>query len=144
MLLTFFYGNSCTSSPIVIRNMVVEHVHMFKLLGVTDNRKWDSHCDIVVRKANKWLYALRQPKKCGVYNQDIVVVYCSVVRSVLKYGCVIFNNLSKYLSESLERVQKRAMNIIFPSSCYEAGLLRQVLQHSSLATWIFVNGTCLT
>lgn len=105
LVVDFFDGNSCTWSPIVIRNMVVEHVHMFKLLGVTiaDNLKWDSHCDIVVRKANKWLYALRQPKKCGVYKQDIVVVYCSVVRSVLKYGCVIFNNLSKYLSELFER-----------------------------------------
>ena len=55
LVVDFFYGNSCTWSPIVIRNMVVEHMHMFKLLSVTitDNLKWDSHCDIVVRKANK-------------------------------------------------------------------------------------------
>ena len=58
---------------------------MFELLDVTiaDHLKWDSHCDVVIRKANKRLYTLRQLKKCGINDQDIVV-YCSIVRSVLE------------------------------------------------------------
>ena len=75
-----------------IRNMVIERVCTFKLLGVTiaDDLKWDSHCHIVVRKANKQLYALCQLKKCGFSGKDIILVYCSVVRSVLEYSCLLF------------------------------------------------------
>ena len=130
IVVDFVDYNSSTWSPVFIGNMVVEHVQTSKLFGFTigDDLKWDSHCDIVVRKANKQLNALRQLKKCGVTNQDIVV-YFSVVRSVLEYGCVVFNNMSKYLSQSLERVQKRAINIIYPSLSYEV-----VLINAGLAT----------
>lgn len=74
-----------------IRNMVIERVCTFKLLGVTtaDDLNWDSHCHIVVMKANKQLYALRQ-LKCGFSSKDIILVYCSVVRSVLEYSCLLF------------------------------------------------------
>ena len=44
---------------------------------------------------------------------------------------MVFNNMSIYLLESSERVQKRAMNIIFPSLSYEARSFMQVTQHMS-------------
>lgn len=55
--------------------MVIEHVCMFKLCSVTiaDTLKWVSHWDIVVRKANKPLYASCQ-MKCGVNDQEFMYV----------------------------------------------------------------------
>ena len=63
-----------TWSPIFTGNMVVGRVRTFKLLNVTivDDLKWDFHCDTVLRKANKCQYALRQLKKCGINDQDII------------------------------------------------------------------------
>lgn len=91
----------------------------------------------MLRKANECQYALRKLKKCGINDQDImlivvfsiIVVYCPIVKEVLEYGCVVFNNVSKYLLELLKRVQKRGMNIFFSSSSYEAALVK-----ASLAT----------
>ena len=58
IVVDFLYYNSCAWSPIFIGNTAVERVRTFKVLGVTisDDLKWDSHCDIVVGKANKRLY----------------------------------------------------------------------------------------
>ena len=54
------------------------------------------------------------------------ILYNSIVqfiRSVLEYCTPTFHHsLSKYLSEDLERVQKRAMSIIAPSQSYKQSL----------------------
>ena len=54
--------------------------------------------------------------------------YCSLVRSILEYASVVFTNLPKYLSQDLERIQRRALAIIFPLIPYintltKAGIL---------------------
>ena len=49
---------------------------------------------------------------------DSVMVYCSLVRFLLEYACVMIGALLQYLSDSLEIIQKRALAIIFPGSTY--------------------------
>ena len=44
------------------------------------------------------------------------------MRSILEYACVVFAALPQYLSDSLERIQKRALAIIFPGSTYMEAL----------------------
>ena len=78
--------------------------------------------DYVLKKANRRLYALRQLKRCGVLPADIVKVYCSLVRSVVEYASVVFSNLPQYLVDALEKLQKRALKIIYPNYSYEAAL----------------------
>ena len=53
---------------------------------------------------------------------DSFMVNCSFVRSVIEYACVVFAALPQYLSDSLERIQKRALAIIFPGSTYSEAL----------------------
>ena len=52
-----------------------------------------------------------------------------MVRSVLEYASPIFANLSKYLADAIEAIQKRALRIIFPHISYS-----QALEKSSLKT----------
>ena len=40
-------------------------------------------------------------------------MYCSLQRSVLEYASVVFANLPQYLYMAAERLQKRALRIIF-------------------------------
>ena len=75
-----------------------------------------------MKKANRRLYALSQLRRCGVAAHDSVMVYCSLVRSILEYACVVFAALPQYLSDSLERTRKRALAIIFPGSTYSEAL----------------------
>ena len=55
-------------------------------------------------------------------EHDRVIAYCSLVRSILEYACVVFAALQRYLSDSLEIIQKGALAIIFPGSSYSEAL----------------------
>lgn len=59
---------------------------------------------------------------------DSVMVSYSLVRSILEYACVMFAALPQYLSDSLERIQKRVLVIIFPGSTYSEALIKLVYQ----------------
>ncbi len=116
--------NSCVWSPVVIGSTVVERISVFKLLGITISYdlSWDKHVDIIVKKANKRMYALRQLKRSGVCPEDLVCIYCTLIRSVIEYGAVVFSNLPIHLSKAIERVQKRALSIINPGLPYDLAL----------------------
>ena len=62
-------------------------------------------------------------KRAGVSSSDLVMFYCSVIRSVLEYSCQLFHSrLPNYLSDELERIQRRTMHIIFPDLKYSSVL----------------------
>ena len=126
MRVSFLHYNSCELQPIASGGIYIEEVTSFKLLGVyiSNDLSWAVHCEYVVKKANRRLYAIRQLKKCRVSPVDLVCIYCSLVRSILEYACVVFANLPKYLSHDLERVQKRALAIIFPFLPYASALAK--------------------
>ena len=89
-----------------------------KVLGVTiqSNLKWDLHIDDVVAKASKRLHIPRVLKRGGVPPAYLLEVYFALIRSVLEYCCPVwYNTLPVKLSDSIERVQKRALRIIFPA-----------------------------
>ena len=95
------------------------------MLGVTirDDFKWNDHIFNVTSKAAKRLYLLSQLKRAGICASDLVLFYCSTIRSVLEYACQVFHSsLPFYLSEELERIQKRALRIIFPYASYNSAL----------------------
>ena len=127
MRVDFLRYNSCNSQPIAIGGSVIESVESFKLLGVyiSMDLTWSTHCDYIIGKSNRRLYALRKLKVCGVQDEDLVAVYCSLLRSVLEYASVVFANLPQYLCMAVERVQKRALRIILgPDLSYEDALAR--------------------
>ena len=43
-------------------------------------------------------------------------IYLSTVRPVLEYAVPVWQDIPAYLSEAVERVQKRALNIIYPET----------------------------
>ena len=127
MRVDFLQYNSSQWQPMAVGGSAIESVTCFKLLGVyiTSDLSWSSHCDYVVKKSNRRLYALRKLKSCGVSDRDLVAVYCSLIRSILEYASVVFANLPQYLSAALEKVQKRSLAIIFGTDLsYEDTLAR--------------------
>ena len=64
---------------------------------------------------------LYQLKRAGIIQLDLMTVYISVVRQVLEYhyACPVWHtNLPKYLSDSIELIQNRALKSIFPGKSY--------------------------
>ena len=48
--------------------------------------------------------------KSGLH--PIVIVYCSLDRSLLEYAAAAFTDLPNYLANNMEKIQKRALSII--------------------------------
>ena len=64
---------------------------------------------------------LKAIRKSVVYPDDVVIICCLLVRSVLEYGAAAFANLPNYLANDMEKIQKCALSIIYAfTSCKDA------------------------
>lgn len=62
------------------------------------------------------MFCIKTLVHCGVELEDIVQVYCSVIRFVLKYACPVWHpGLTEKLSKEIKRIQKQCLKIIFPT-----------------------------
>ena len=78
---------------------------------------------MIVKKASKRFHILRVLKRGGIPPHELILIYYALIRSVLEYCCIVWhNNLPAYLADSIERVQKRALNIILPGRSYREAL----------------------
>ena len=96
-----------------------------KPLGVTisNNLKWNAHIENVVKKGASRLYLLRQLKRAKGDPMQLLCFYTTCIRPVSEYACQVFHNgLPEYLSEQLEKIQRRALRIIFPDLGYQEAL----------------------
>lgn len=113
--------------PIYINDHEIEVVETVKLLGlnISSDLKWTYHVSVIVKKASTRLYFLRQLKRANIAEKDLANFYITCIRPITEYACPVFHNgLSKYLSIDLERIQKRALRIIYPFVSYADALKR--------------------
>ena len=129
MCISFLQYRPFPSAPLLVGSSLIEKVSCYKLLGVhlSDNLTWNKHVTYIVKKGSKRLYALRVLKKCGLTDRQLILVYCSIIRSVLEYASPAWAGLTQYLSDHIESVQKRALRIIFPNLCYVDALRKSGL-----------------
>ena len=119
------FTSDCDFPPVVIGEECIKLVKDAKLLGVTisGDLTWNAHITEVTKKAAKRLYFLVQLKRARVPQKDLCPFYITCVRSVIDYTAPVFHHaLQAYLSQELERVQKRAMRIICPGIEYQQAL----------------------
>ena len=111
--------------PIIVNGEMLEVVDSAKILGLTvsNNLKWNNHIDQIISKARKRLYFLSQLKRARVGTKELVLFFTTCIRPILEYASPVFHNgLTNYLSQDLERIQKRALRIILPWVSYEDAL----------------------
>ena len=124
--INFSTKNTTSVDPVVVNGMPIELVATAKILGlnVSSDLKWNSHIDSIIKKAQKRLYGLSQLKRSGLGTRGLVQFFCPFIRPVMEYTCPVFrDSLPAYISSELERVQKRAMRIIFPFCSYNESLV---------------------
>ncbi len=102
-----------THTPVYIIGAEVEQVNSFMYLGIsiTKNLSWSSHISSLVKKAQKWLYFLRNLKraKCHVLTN----FYRGAIESILTGSITIWQGLCTAQDrQALQRVIKTAQNII--------------------------------
>jgi len=75
---------------------------------------WTTHINIIVSKASKRLYFLKQLKRAGVPPHQLLHFYTAVIRPVLEYASPVWHySITRAQSYQLESIQKRAVHIIF-------------------------------
>ena len=105
----------------------VERVKSTCILGLTvqDNMKWNEHIHNIVKKASKRLYMLRLLKRSNASIDTLITVYTTIIRPVLEYASQVwYYNIQQYLSEEIEKIQKRAFRIILPTQKYDEALTK--------------------
>ena len=120
-----FCKTSPTLDPVKVNGRPLEVVSSAKILGlnVSDDLKWNVHIAELVKKASSRLFSLKQLKRSAVAPSELVLFYVTCIRSILEYACPVFHRaLPSYLSDDLERLQKRAMKVIYPLLSYTAAL----------------------
>ena len=100
----------------VVGDTPIERVSSAKLLGITISAdlRWNAHIDDIIARASKRVFLLWHLKRSGVARDDLIVIYTTTVRPVLEYACPVWHSsLPDYLHNSIERVQRRAIYIIY-------------------------------
>ena len=111
--------------PIVVNGKeleIVSHAKIFRLT-VSSDLKWTAHVKKIVSKATKRLYLVTQLRRAKVSTEDIMQIYCACIRSILEYASPLFHNsLPKYLSNEIQKVQKRFLRRIYPDLPYDEAI----------------------
>ena len=107
-----------------IEGIRLERVHSDKVLGLTfqSDLKWNIFIQGIVVEASKRLHIFRVFTHNAVPLTDLVPVYIALICSVFGYCAHVWHTLiPAFLSDNLERVEKRAFRIIYPDKhCHEA------------------------
>jgi len=100
----------------------VDRVTVFKLLGVhvASDLKWSQHVDAITSKADARLHFLKQLKRLGAGQDDLLCFYGTVIRPVLEYACPVrHSSLTAMQTKALEEsLQCRVLHIIYEDSNY--------------------------
>ncbi len=80
-----FRGNPPALPPLTIMNSTETTVESFRFLGTTFSQdlKWDTHIDSIVKKAQQRLYFLRQLRKFNLPQELLKQFYSAIIESVL-------------------------------------------------------------
>ena len=97
-----------------ISNEIIPRIDKYKYLGVTVTKdlRWNTHCQLLLNKANKTLGLLR--RTLSPCTKDVKSrAYTALVRPQLEYGAEAWNPHTSGAAEGLERVQKTAARFVF-------------------------------
>ena len=103
-------------------------------LIIQNDRRLNEHIAMIVTKASKRLHILCVLRRGGKSPHDLITIYYALIRSILEYCCTVWRcNLPTYLSEEVEKIQKRALRIILPG---DVTVNRK--KYCSVLGWIYV------
>ena len=130
MVINFLQYRLPLQDTLQVGGNAIERVSSCKLLGVylQSDLSWNLHCDYITKKANTRLYILRILRRVRIVYQQLVTVYCSLIRPILEYAAPVSSAILDCLKAKVERVQKRSLKIIDPGLSYEELLPKSGLQ----------------
>ena len=114
-------------SPLFVGEYCISRVSSAKVLGlnISSDLHWKLHVEHIVAKASKRLHFLRVLKRCGIGANCLIQVFFACIHSIPEYASQLKNyGATDYLKEEVERIQKRALRIIYPDLSYREAMNR--------------------
>ena len=110
-----FRKSKALPDPIIINDHTVEHVRIYKYLGVMLNNdlSWSCNTDYIISKLNSRLYCLRKLKKFNVNICILKLFHQLVIKSVFTYCCVCWGgNIMKLYINRITGIMKKSGSIM--------------------------------
>ena len=93
----------------------IEVVEEFKLLGImiTSDLKWTSNTKLTIAKCYKRMWMLRNLKKFGTSENNLIEVYYQQVIRITEMVCPVWNaGITQQEVREIERIQRVALAVI--------------------------------
>ncbi|KAK3511333.1 hypothetical protein QTP70_001454 [Hemibagrus guttatus] len=113
-----FRRNTPALPPLTIMNSTVPTVESFRFLGTTISQdlKWDTHIDSIIKKAQQRLFFLRQLRKFNLPQELLTHFYAAIIESVLCTSITVwFGSATKSDIRRLQRTVRTAAGAPLPT-----------------------------
>ncbi|CAG2219025.1 unnamed protein product [Mytilus edulis] len=101
---------------LMLDNEPIKFQNHVKFLGLIFDRKltWNKHVNYLQERSKAILNVLRyvQANNYGMGTDSLLMLYKSLLRSVLDYGCQAFNSASITVKSKLDIIQAKALRIV--------------------------------
>ena len=93
---------------------MLEEVNEFRDLGLLTNHhlSWNSHIDTITSKAKRILGLIKRTCRGWKDTETLKTLYCTLVRSQVEYGSVVWSPYTSRNNDKLERIQRRGTKFI--------------------------------
>ena len=104
-----------TFKPIMINEKEIKTESKVKFLGMMFDEKltWEHHIKYIVDKCKKRLNLMRclAGTKWGASKKCQLILYRTLIRSILDYGCIAYDSTAKIHKKQLQTVQNTALRL---------------------------------
>ena len=74
----------------------------------------DKHIEVMLSKARKRLWIIRNLKNAKASNEDLKGCFCAFIRPIFDYcACVYHSMMNANMEQKLEKIQKSALKMIY-------------------------------
>ena len=130
-----FLAENCSELNIQLDNQPISTVEHAKSLGliIDDRLSWSNHISELCRKISSAIGALRRIRPL-ISQSTAVQIYNALIQPHFDYCAPVWDGLSSYLCEKLQKLQNRAARVILQANCeVNSSLLLETLKWDQLS-----------
>ena len=128
-------AENCSEINIQLDGQPICRVEHAKSLGliIDDSLSWSNHIKEICRKVSSAIGALRRSRSL-ISQSTAVKIYHALIQPHFDYCAPVWDGLSSYLSEKLQKLQNRAARVILQANCkVNSSLLLETLEWDQLS-----------
>ena len=111
------FSNAVITTPVNLQlcGKRIEVVRVARFLGLMFDQRltWSSHIDLIEQKCTKRLNFMRAiaGTTWGACRKTLLLLYGSLIRSIIDYGCEVYDTAPKRQLARLDKIQYRALKM---------------------------------